>query len=136
MKSLFTLIFLITIMPGTILTQNFSSLDIYNSHQFYKVSSVTDKRIKHENLKKIIKEIVSNSKIKLDVLGKSLEGREIFHLSLGSGKTKVLLWSQMHGDESTATMALFDHAPGIQIDCLRQKSNRGRAKSCSQIVKS
>lgn len=29
-------------------------------------------------------------------------------LKLGSGKTTVLLWSQMHGDESTATMAIMD----------------------------
>jgi hypothetical protein len=27
---------------------------------------------------------------------------------MGSGKTKVFLWSQMHGDEPTATAALFD----------------------------
>ncbi|HEY5822795.1 MAG TPA: M14 family zinc carboxypeptidase, partial [Cyclobacteriaceae bacterium] len=32
----------------------------------------------------------------------------INHLTLGNGKIKVLMWSQMHGDESTATMALFD----------------------------
>lgn len=41
-------------------------------------------------------------------LGKSAEGRPISLLELGRGKVKVLLWSQMHGDESTATMALLD----------------------------
>ena len=29
-------------------------------------------------------------------------------MSWGDGQTKVMLWSQMHGNESTATMALFD----------------------------
>jgi len=40
--------------------------------------------------------------------GYSTEGREIFRLSMGTGDIQVLLWSQMHGNEPTATMALFD----------------------------
>jgi hypothetical protein len=41
-------------------------------------------------------------------LGNSFEGRPIRMIKLGTGKTKILLWSQMHGDESTATMAIAD----------------------------
>jgi len=41
-------------------------------------------------------------------LGISLEGRPIRMLSFGRGPTPVLMWSQMHGDESTATLALLD----------------------------
>ena len=40
--------------------------------------------------------------------GKSLEGRSIYHVRAGRGSAAVLLWSQMHGDEPTATSALFD----------------------------
>jgi hypothetical protein len=40
--------------------------------------------------------------------GESLEGRSINHVRVGRGPFGVLLWSQMHGDESTATSALFD----------------------------
>ena len=40
--------------------------------------------------------------------GLSAQNREIYLISIGTGKTKVFLWSQMHGDEPTATMALFD----------------------------
>ena len=40
--------------------------------------------------------------------GRSGEGRRLAVLSLGTGPTKVLLWSQMHGDEPTATSALVD----------------------------
>lgn len=40
--------------------------------------------------------------------GTSLEGRAIYHVKAGTGPTPVLLWSQMHGDEPTATSALFD----------------------------
>ena len=40
--------------------------------------------------------------------GRSTEGRAIYHVQAGRGPTAVLLWSQMHGDEPTATSALFD----------------------------
>src|SRR5512140_138226 len=40
--------------------------------------------------------------------GVSSEGRPIPLLVLGNGPTTVLLWSQMHGDEPTATVALLD----------------------------
>ncbi len=42
------------------------------------------------------------------VLGTSAEGKEIALYSVGDGSAKVMLWSQMHGDEPTATMALID----------------------------
>jgi len=44
----------------------------------------------------------------LTALGASNEGRAIRHLSFGRGPFHVLMWSQMHGDEPTATRALFD----------------------------
>jgi hypothetical protein len=40
--------------------------------------------------------------------GVSAEGRNIPLLVVGGGPTTVLLWSQMHGDEPTATSALLD----------------------------
>jgi zinc carboxypeptidase len=44
----------------------------------------------------------------VEKIGESLEGRAINHIRAGSGPFHVLLWSQMHGDEPTATAALFD----------------------------
>ncbi len=41
-------------------------------------------------------------------VGASLEGRSINMITAGTGPMHVLLWSQMHGDEPTATAALFD----------------------------
>ncbi len=46
--------------------------------------------------------------IQMEEIGQSVEGRSIEHLWFGSGPTHVLLWSQMHGDEATATSALLD----------------------------
>jgi hypothetical protein len=44
----------------------------------------------------------------MEQLGESVEGRSIHHVRAGTGPMPVLLWSQMHGDEPTATSALFD----------------------------
>ncbi len=41
-------------------------------------------------------------------IGRSLEGREIWDVTFGTGPFVVLMWSQMHGDEASATSALFD----------------------------
>lgn len=44
----------------------------------------------------------------MEKIGESIEGRPIHYVRVGNGPTGVLLWSQMHGDEPTATAALFD----------------------------
>ena len=44
----------------------------------------------------------------LERIGESVEGRPLYHLEVGRGPVAILLWSQMHGDEATATRALFD----------------------------
>lgn len=50
----------------------------------------------------------SRGVVRIAEKGRSTEGREIAVVLAGSGPEKVLLWSQMHGDEPTATAALVD----------------------------
>ncbi|TXD49577.1 M14 family zinc carboxypeptidase [Polaribacter sp. IC063] len=45
---------------------------------------------------------------KIEPLGLSEKQRPIYTLKIGTGKKRLLIWSQMHGNESTATRALFD----------------------------
>ena len=45
---------------------------------------------------------------KISPLGKSVENRLIHKVTLGSGKIKILMWSQMHGNETTTTKAVLD----------------------------
>ncbi len=56
----------------------------------------------------LLEDLKHFSCFKVVPLGESVQGRDIFAVCMGSGKTNVLLWSQMHGNEPTATMALFD----------------------------
>ncbi|NNK55020.1 MAG: peptidase M14 [Flavobacteriaceae bacterium] len=45
---------------------------------------------------------------KIEQIGSSENGLPIYSVTLGTGKKKILAWSQMHGNESTTTKALFD----------------------------
>lgn len=47
-------------------------------------------------------------KTDLSHIGNSVLDRPIHAIQIGDGKTRVLMWSQMHGNESTTTKAVFD----------------------------
>ena len=48
------------------------------------------------------------SNYKHSIIGRSESNLPIYCISIGAGATKVLMWSQMHGNESTTTKSLFD----------------------------
>ena len=48
--------------------------------------------------------------VSVEAIGRSVRGLEIRLVSIGRGPVNILLWSQMHGDEPTATPALLDLA--------------------------
>lgn len=74
----------------------------------FKESTFLHRRFKHQDIEPLILNLKSNSKFTISTLGESVQKRAIYQIDYGSGKKKIMLWSQMHGDESTATMALFD----------------------------
>ena len=49
------------------------------------------------------------------IIGQSEQGRDIYQLKLGSGTKKILVWSQMHGNESTGTKTVFDFLNFIKL---------------------
>lgn len=61
---------------------------------------------KHAGMLKTIGRFKPYFKIKQ--VGTSVENREVLLLQAGNGSIKVLIWTQMHGDEDTATGAIFD----------------------------
>lgn len=88
------------------LPPNLPSAMLQASFNQFKEPSITHRRFKHADLVPLVKNRGGNFEV--EILGKSVQGREIYQITYGSGTVKVLLWSQMHGNESTATMALFD----------------------------
>jgi zinc carboxypeptidase len=49
-----------------------------------------------------------NPEFEVSVIGKSVKQKPIYSVKIGVGKIKIYMWSQMHGNESTTTKALFD----------------------------
>ena len=48
------------------------------------------------------------SVFEISEIGKSVVQKSIYQVKIGTGKTKILIWSQMHGNEPTTTKGLFD----------------------------
>ncbi len=66
--------------------------------------------VRHADVESRLREVqqATPDLFSLEQVGESVEGRSINHMWFGRGSFQVLLWSQMHGDEPTATAALFD----------------------------
>jgi len=80
----------------------------FNSYDEFKEASIETRRFKHGEIQPLIDSLKSIKGFEVTLLGRSIQGRDISMISVGQGETDVLLWSQMHGDESTATAAMFD----------------------------
>ena len=85
--------------------QNVTASDVATR---FRASGLEDRRFNHEKLWDVLAPYIASATIRVEEIGRSLQGRAIRALHFGEGETKVLLWSQMHGDEATATMALVD----------------------------
>ncbi|CAN0522025.1 unnamed protein product, partial [Scytosiphon promiscuus] len=81
---------------------------LYSTYEKYKEPSLDKRRIKHNEIQPLINKLYTNPKFNVTVVGKSIQGRNLSLISIGTGATDVFLWSQMHGDEPTATQAIFD----------------------------
>ena len=81
---------------------------MWDSYEEFKEETISHRKFKHEDILPLIGKLKKGTDYEVNKVGKSIEGRELFLISIGSGNIDVFLWSQMHGDESTATMAVFD----------------------------
>ena len=71
-----------------------------------KEKTIKGRYLTLESIEPILKRINTNNQ--LSIVGKSVQGRPIYKYVIGTGKIRIYLWSQMHGNESTTTKALFD----------------------------
>ncbi|WP_369753833.1 M14 metallopeptidase family protein [Flavobacterium sp. WC2409] len=71
-----------------------------------KEASIEGRYLTLESIEPLLNKL--NSKNQLSIIGKSVLEKPIYKYQIGNGDTKIFLWSQMHGNESTTTKALFD----------------------------
>ncbi|MBK8465435.1 MAG: peptidase M14 [Chloracidobacterium sp.] len=82
------------------------------------VSKLFPSDVRHSDLKKYLEQLKKLG-LAVNEVGRSNANREIYQVEWGTGPLKVFMWSQMHGDEPTATSALIDMFAFLQ-------KNRGR----------
>lgn len=72
----------------------------------HKEKGLFGRYITHNDVKPLLEEL--SNFMDVELIGKSVLSNPIYGLKIGAGHKKVLMWSQMHGNESTTTKALFD----------------------------
>ncbi|MEZ7497919.1 M14 family metallopeptidase [Flavobacterium sp. Arc3] len=71
-----------------------------------KEHSIEGRYLTLESIEPLLNRLNTNNQ--LSVIGESVLKKPIYSYQIGEGETRILLWSQMHGNESTTTKALFD----------------------------
>ena len=105
MKKAGLLVLLTAVLLMNVYTQTAQDLA-----ELWDKEHVTNKfpsNVRHKDLQNYL-EGLKKLGIKVDEVGRSYANREIYQIEWGRGPKRVFLWSQMHGDEPTATSALID----------------------------
>lgn len=93
----------------------------------YRVTAIAERRFTHAELWSAMAPSLAAPVFATEEIGQSMNGRAIRSVAFGRGPIRVLLWSQMHGDESTASMALADifaFLAATDLDPLRERIGR------------
>src|SRR5690606_1732322 len=106
----------ITYKPDTALLER--------AYEMYREASIENRRFKHADIEPLILKRRDGGAFDVTQLGISVLKKPIYQLRYGNGPKRVMLWSQMHGNEPTATMALMDlfnflEASGDGMDSIR-----------------
>lgn len=72
----------------------------------YTNKNIKGRHITIESIEPILNDLSDDFKVQIE--GKSVLEKPIYSVEFGQGKTRIYMWSQMHGDESTCTKAIFD----------------------------
>ena len=94
---------------------------LYETYEKYKEVTLDKRRIKHHQLQPLLSTLKTTDGFSVTKVGKSIEGRPLSLISIGSGKIDVFLWSQMHGNEPTATQSIFDICNFLKSDDFKEE---------------
>lgn len=83
----------------------FTDMDI-KDHRHFKIHGLSDRYLPPQRLEQVLTKL--NEEVRCRTVGESVGQRPIYAIELGKGPVRVLIWSQMHGNESTTTRALLD----------------------------
>lgn len=74
----------------------------------HKENSIYGRWIRLSDVEKALSKFENSSYFSSKIIGSSEESRNIHEVTIGKGPNKILIWTQMHGNESTGTKAVID----------------------------
>lgn len=104
---------------------------LYNDYEKYKDTNISERRFGHNVIENLIQKLSGKEGVIIEKQGESLNGNPIYLISMGRGERSIFCWSQMHGDESTATMALLDIFNFLMAD---DQYNEFRSELLSKVT--
>ncbi len=72
----------------------------------HKETHLQHRYITHKSIKPLLENL--SKKVTIETIGSSVLNNPIHGIKIGTGEKRILMWSQMHGNESTTTKAIFD----------------------------
>ena len=85
-----------------------------SQYQSLKAIALRNRYVTNFHIEPLLKSL--SNQFSQTVLGTSEAGLPIHGLQIGTGSKRILIWSQMHGNESTTTKALFDLFNYLELD--------------------
>ncbi len=83
--------------------------EIQNINRIYitfKENKISGRYITLKDIEPLFKDY--QTFFEITIIGVSYLNKPIYSIKIGNGKKKVLIWTQMHGNESTGTKSVFD----------------------------
>ena len=108
----------------------YSIHNIFEEFDSIRETSLSSPIVKYKDILPLLSKHKKNKNIKIKAAGKSVNGKVIYSVTVGKGALQVLAWSQMHGDESTATRAFFDFLNFIE----KKETNKLAAELLDKIT--
>lgn len=90
------------------MTDSATSSLIYSLSRQHALPTLDKPHLTFSDIEPVIKNLSRSSIVRAVVVGHSFNGVPIYRLSVGTGPLTLLGWTQMHGDEPTATAGVLD----------------------------
>lgn len=88
-----------------------------------KQNRLSGRYLTNKHIEPILEEL--KDKFQIGIIGYSVLDKPIYSIKIGTGTVKIFMWSQMHGNESTTTKAVFDLLNVLKSDDVLAQKLKG-----------
>ena len=108
--------------------------NLLENYQSFEEIQINDRFFKHSLVCNLLDSITNKKVFSIKEAGLSTMGRSINLIKWGNGPCRVFLWSQMHGNEATATMALADLLNFLSQNGIYNETINSIDKNCTLYI--